>query len=330
MFQWRNRILSVDSRLLLGFYGIMPALLLIAAADSFVFGHALRDIFPKQPETYLWWVIVFNLPHIMASFVTYADREYLSAYKRSLSIGLLIAAGLTIGLQVFMGPLAFFVVTAAYTMYHVLMQQYGISLMLLKRRPDAVFQAWKWLTIAGSSMIYIEVYFPVLRDMLSLPVTLDVIGTWMIVLSAPLGGWFLWTAWKSDATRTAKLYFLGTYAMLYISALFYHWGYLFFMFLIPRFVHDATAFTVYAVHDHNRNLTTHHNWIYRVLKPLHLSPVLTCLPIGIAIAWVLTVNQNNLIAAFFISTFAFLHYYMEGHMWRREAPHRKNLSFRNV
>jgi len=328
MFSWRHRILSVDSRLLLAFYGIVPVLMLVAAADALFFNYAIRSIFPERPEAYLWWVIVFNLPHIMASFVTYADREYLRAYKRSLSIGLLIAAGLTISLPLLFSPLVFFVVGAAYTMYHVLMQQYGISLMLLKRRPDMNFQAWKWLTIVGSSMIYAEVYFPVLRNYLDLPY--DLVGTGLIIISAPLGLVFLWNAWRSDATRTAKWYFAGTFAMLYIACLFYHWGYLFFMFLIPRFVHDATAFTVYAVHDHNRNLVVTHNWLYRVFKPLHISPVILCLPLGIAIAWMLTVNQQSLIAAFFISIFAFLHYYMEAYMWRREAPHRKHLAFYNA
>ena len=327
---WRHRTLAVDSRLLLAFYGVVPLLMLVAAADALFFNYQVRDFFPKKPETYLWWVIVFNLPHIMASFVTYADREYLVSYKKSLSVGLLLAIGMTVIIPLVFGNLWFFVAGATYTMYHVLMQQYGISLMLLKRPPNRIFQLWRWLTIAGSALIYLEVYFPVLRDMISLPVTLDIVGTWLIVISAPFGAWFMLDVFKSDATKTAKLYFAGTYAMLYISCLFYHWGYLFFMFLIPRFVHDATAFTVYAIHDHNRNLTTYHNWIYRVFKPLHISPVILCLPVGIAVAWVLTFNSQNLIAAFFISTFAFLHYYMEAYMWRRNAPHRQNLSFYNA
>lgn len=324
---WRNRILTVDSRLLLAFYGIIPLLLVVAALDVIMFEHSLRNILPKQPETYLWWTVIFNLPHIMASFVTYADNEYLKAYRWPLSFGLLLAAGLTLGLPLTFGPLGLLAVGAVYTMYHVLMQQYGISLMLLKRPPNPVFLVWRWMTIAAASMIYLEVYFPALRQFVQLPVTLDMIGTWIIIISAPVGGIFLYQVLKSEASLTAKLYFLGTYLMIYTSCAFYHWGYVFFLFLIPRFVHDATAFTVYAVHDHNRNLVTPHNWIYRVLKPLHISPVILCLPLGIGIAWVLTVNQQNLLAAFFISVFAFLHYYMEGHMWKRNAPHRQNLSF---
>lgn len=328
---WLKRTLAIDSRVLLAYYAIIPALIVIAGLDHYFFHSAIRDFLPKKPETYLWWVLVFNLPHIMASLVTYAEPAYLAAYKKPLGRGMLVALALTFFIPILFGEIWLFVFGACYTMYHVLMQQYGISLMLLRKPADFAFKAFQWLSIIGTSFMYLAVYYPPIAHILPSSLSLDGVGTMMVVASIPFGLYVMARVLKSDASATSKAYFVGTFFMIGVSAMFYHTGYLFFMFLIPRFVHDATAFTVYAVHDHNRNLEVRHNVIYRALKPLHIPPAILCLPVGIAIAWVFSSNMTgSLVMAACVSIFSFLHYYMEGHMWKRGTLHRQYAPFHVV
>ncbi len=327
--RWLKQVLSVDSRVLLAYYAIVPVLILIAGWDRLFNASALKAALPQLPETYLWWTVVFNLPHIMASFVTYAEPAYVQAYRRPLAMGMAIALGLTLLIPALTSVTWLFVFGACYTMYHVLMQQYGISLMLLKRAPDRAFQWWRWLSISGASLMYLQVYYPPINDYLPEGSSMDVLGTLLLLASLPPGLVMLARVMRMEGPSvTSKAYFVSTFLMIAVAAGFYHTGYLFFMFLIPRFVHDATAFTVYAVHDHNRNIEVRHNLIYRVLKPLHIPPAVLCLPVGIAIAYVFSSNEaSSVVAAACVSVFSFLHYYMEGHMWKRGTLHRQYAPF---
>ncbi|MCB1538420.1 MAG: hypothetical protein H6865_06980 [Rhodospirillales bacterium] len=329
---WAKRRLSIDTRVLLSYYGIMPVLVAVALADHYFLGGRLRAVLPMRPEIYVWWTIVFNLPHIMASLVTYAEPEYLGAYRRPLTRGVLIAAALTLGVPFVLGQAWLFVSVAFYTMYHVLMQQYGISLMLVRRGPDRVFQVWRWLSIAGAGMIYLKVYYPPLDYALhdDWGIALDTSGIALIAASLPFGLWSLARVVRDPAPSLySKAYYAGTFCMTALSAAFYQAGYVFFLFLIPRFVHDVTAFTVYAVHDHNRNLEVRHNRIYRALAWTRVPPALLCVPLGIGIAWLFSNRDGGSTAlAAFATMFSFLHYYMEGYMWKRGTPHRQNAPFR--
>jgi len=154
----------------------------------------------------------------------------------------------------------------------------------------------------------------------------------LTVACMPFGAWFFWQMCQDAAvSKTTKIYFIATYAIIPATCLAGAAGYPFLLVIIPRFIHDATAFAVYAVHDHNRNLTTKYNVIYRVLAPLHISPALLCIPLAIALSWYFTANQmDSTWVMGFLLFFALLHYYMEAYMWKREAPHRKNVAFRVV
>lgn len=326
---WRNRIITIDTRFLLALYAIIPLSLLLVACDALFFQSRLRDIFPRSPDYYLIFLIIFNLPHIIASMVTYAEKEYLVAYKKPLLKGLLIVSALTFIIPYFIGVNEFFIFIALYTLYHVVMQQYGISLMLLKRRPNLVFELWKWLSISGGGLLYLDVYLPsALARFTSL--SLGDAGAVLMALSAPFGLYYFFQISRAkDITWVSKLYFFGTYLILLSSCFYYMAGYMFLLVLVPRFIHDATAFTVYAVHDHNRNLVVTHNWFYKVLKPLRVSPLILCFPLAIALGWWLTMNQNIYLPAMAVVVIlTLMHYYMEAYMWRRGMPHRDNVPFR--
>jgi len=326
---WTNEPITVDSRFLLALYAIIPLSFVLIGLDALFFDFAIAKFLPSNPEQYLWFLFIFNLPHIMASLVTYADRDYISAYKRPLLSGLAISLLLPAAFFAVGALNAFFIFIAFYTVYHVLMQQYGISLMLLKRPANKVFQLWKWLSIVAACVLYLHVYranaLAAWTD-----VSLLEIGTALVACSVPFGLYYFWVIAKDAAiSPTSKRYFLATFLIVIASCVACVIGYPFFLVLIPRFIHDATAFTIYAAHDHNRNLTAHHNVIYRAFKPLHISPVILCLPLAVALAWYFTAYQyDSPVVMYCLVVFMLLHYHMEGHMWKRGTPHRQNVSFR--
>jgi len=69
---------------LLAVYAITPVLLLLAAADYLFFNGAIRSVLPAHPEDVFLFALLFNIPHAVASFFSFADKEYLSFYRSKL------------------------------------------------------------------------------------------------------------------------------------------------------------------------------------------------------------------------------------------------------
>ena len=77
---------------LLSVYVFLPLVLVFIFCDHFFFNGAGRHMLPRNPETLLWYTLLFNLPHIFTSFFSFADREYLAFYKWPLLFGLPLIA----------------------------------------------------------------------------------------------------------------------------------------------------------------------------------------------------------------------------------------------
>src|SRR6201999_2188491 len=93
-----------------------------------------------------YWTLVFGLPHIISSFQTVCDREYLAQYR---ALVLRIAAIVVLPLCLYLAgvPQALiFTVFALLTVYHVIAQQYGIALGVAGLRPSWLSRACKWGT----------------------------------------------------------------------------------------------------------------------------------------------------------------------------------------
>ena len=106
-----------------------------------------------------------------------------------------------------------------------------------------------------------------------------------------------------------------------------HIGYTLFVILIPRVIHDLTAYTVYITHDRNRNRQGRINPLYRLTGGGRLSPLLLLPALSIAIAFVLSSHQHYPVISIAILTVSFLHYYFEGFIWRGPNPHRNYVNF---
>jgi hypothetical protein len=325
--------LIVRGGFLLCFYLIVPVSCVLVWLDIVFWDQHLRMTLPYLPEHMAIFGVLFRMPHVMASLVTYADKEYLSAYRSPLLKCLLAGCTLTVVLSFFEeGSTIMIVVLSIYNMYHAVVQQYGITLMLVQARPEWTFNLFKWVSIFLSCTGFLVIDFVPVNHQ---PVIIFY-GTpfcfllLLISTSCALHFFFTVVLRNPRVTRAAIAYFLSNVFVSVLGFVFFSWGYYFFATLMSTFVHDATAFAVYAVHDQNRNRETGEkgmttpNFIYRTLKPLRVAPIVLCVPMGIASAYVLEQVDESM----FVSViYTLLHYYMEGHMWKRGSMHRQYVNF---
>jgi len=324
---------AVDCRWLLALYALIPISLFLVAVDTLALdGVLLRQHLPAAPERWAFWTVIFGLPHIVASLLTMADREYLSHYRYKLLPPLLAFAAIACAGQFGPQPVgqrALFVFLAFYTVYHVLAQQLGLTLMMMDAPPSPVFRLWKWLAVLTGFAIYINVYGKTyLGEVMLGPVSVYQVTTLVavglcaavIVLAIRLTG---------DARhRIGTWYLWGNVALLGSALLINEIGYTLFVILVPRVIHDVTAYIIYVTHDGNRNRTRPVNLLYRLTRFSRLPPLLLLPAVSILIAYALTTHQHLPLVNVAVLTISFLHYYYESFIWRGASPHRQYVPFR--
>jgi hypothetical protein len=149
----------VHGKYLLLLYIVVPIAVILIGIDRFLLDDALNNgILSQEPGKWFLWTLLFGMPHAVASFISLADREYLAHYKRKLLIPIpVIILGSAVTLLVF-GEVVFFLIYISYTLYHLLAQQVGIAMMLLKKKPVRNIFWWKWLSVVASIGIFIAAF----------------------------------------------------------------------------------------------------------------------------------------------------------------------------
>ncbi len=319
-----NFTILINPKVLLAIYSVMPLSLLFIAADSFVLNGHIKVSLPVDPRVYAWFVILFMVPHIIASFFSFADKEYLEYYKPRLLRGAQIAVILGIFLPAIAGatilPILAF---ATYTMIHVFMQQSGVSKSLMKNSAPAHVY-WQWLGIAISTVIYSYLLIP-------MP-WLDKIGGYSNLIKAVsvlvLGIYSLLAIniARQSRTKLGKVYFWGSHSMPILGALYIVSGYPILALLIPRIIHDLTAYTFYITHDNNRFNETKSNVLYRATSGIKLPVYLASPLISILLTFAIAKFNSSALAVVLTCIF-FLHYYTESMIWKRDSLHRTQIKY---
>lgn len=301
-------------------HAIVPLLFAVLLIDWWFLDNAWQPYLQWNLTTLGIYLLVFELPHIVASFFSYADKEYVQHYrKRLLLVPIIIVVGLSLFWYNFF--LAY-VLYAFLTMYHVTRQQTGITAMLLKRS-SLLHHTWSWLMIIaytyGLLMVFETTQYS--GDVIVNQTVLNLVVTLFLFVTL----WY--AAVMRGVSREGWWYFVMTSVVALCAFLFMGLGYGFLAILAVRFVHDITAFIFYTVHDVNRNRDVTHNIIYQYLVPLGL-PQLIVTPIGaIVLAATLRYGLEVLgYATVILFTFGFVHYYLEGFMWKRDSLHRQHIS----
>ena len=323
--------LTVSRRLLLMIYAVIPVALFVMAIDVIGLDHTLlNNYLSDNPENLVFWTVLFGLPHIIASLVTLADRDYIKHYNRRLYIpALVIISGIIIIPQLF-GELALLLIYALYTMYHVLSQQFGIAMMLLKRRPDKIFQAWRWLSVIAVTGLFFVAYDKwklVFFTIGGIPL-LQIINfiAALLVSASVVFAYKIYRETRPDLLSIESLYLWSNVVLIIAAYICAISDYTFLLIAMPRIIHDVTAYVIYSVHDQNRNAGHPNNVIYKLLAFTRIPPLVLCPLISIPVAYLVTQADpsGGLYSLYF---FAFFHYYYEGFIWKKDGPHRQFVRF---
>jgi len=298
----------------------VPVGIVVPLVDATMFDGALRRVLPAMPDDLLFWTVVFNVPHVVASELLLLDREYIRHYgKHMLFAATAIAALTALAFTDFLPPVFWLWFGATVLMYHVIGQQVGILRMMGGGTPGKILEAWKVLAVVTFLLGLGQTFAP--ADRLAAGSALTWIGVGLCASTSVLA----LVIWRRLQAPRAKLYLLANQVMFLSFLPLAAGGYSFFLLIIPRFVHDLTAFAFYVNHDQNRNRERKHGLLYRAFGFTRL-PVWVLLPgVSIAIGLVL-VEIDPVLLVHPVGTLSLFHYYMEAVSWRSSGLHRRSIA----
>lgn len=313
-----QEVKSIPKKLFLYVYLILPVLLLVVLADMFYFDSWLRPYMGIEAILLPLFIFIFNLPHIIASFFSFFDREYVTYYRKHLFFYLpmlLIATALLLFVNWELG-LVFFILN---DVWHGIKQKVGIAL-ILGARPGLLHKIWTLLPFYITAVVYTyflipQVYPDYLLPFVSPSILLGVIGLFIVMILM---------MWKS--VPQVRLYIFLVSVLFLISYFFVLAGYIFFAILAFRFVHDISAFAFYVNHDYNRNKDGHKNWFYRAFSLIPLPVIILTPVLGVLFAYITRVATNGIVIGYsIVILICMCHYYLESVMWKRDSLHRKHV-----
>lgn len=332
--------MAVSFRFLLGLYLVIPVCLILQLVDQYFLDYTIRDALPSSPGHFLLFQLLFGTPHIIASsLLLLTHPDYLKVFqKRLLFMSVFIATFFGVG-SLFIPYKALYIITACWTVYHVLKQQHGIAKAVC-RLPALAFNLQVAISVAGGCLIYLGVF---LHNSLS-PEQAELILTISMLMSIAL---FFSSLWCMRFINNAQgFWFLWANTLLVVvSYYFLSQQYFFMAILIPRLVHDISAYSFYVSHDYNRHnsvIDTH--CLYSFVKKLRI-PVVVVLPVlSFLLTYLLqaygddfinlimrTLFATEIYKAITLGLFGYLalmHYYSEAFIWSAGSPVRQYIFFK--
>lgn len=330
---------AIPFKLMLSYYMLAPLALAIMAYDQLVLGGAWQKVIPPSPYIFFFYAVFFNLPHIVCSSFMLLNRDYISHYKKPLmgvigaSVALTLFAGWLIaysGLNQIYGYLISIFIFSAITLYHVFMQQLGIN-KLFARDGHWAFDMIAWSNILPGSGAYLLVFTfgnPTAAHLYPLIYGLSIKAG---VVCVGLATFLYVYCWFRSKTTAGRIYLVANWLASICGLLAIMHEYWLFALVVPRVIHDLTAFTVYINHDHNRYLEkgTKSHPIYGPLQRIGM-PALVLTPL-IAMAIALPISKGYVNVGWFtFYILALIHYGTESFVWKNGTPHRKYLAFSGV
>jgi len=274
----------------------------------------MNSALSPDPHDYAVFTLIFTFPHILASFFSFADKDYINFYKRRLTWSLRIVFALSLVLSL-LGEAVFFTVFATYTMSHVFLQQGGIS-KTLSRTQNKLWKYWQFLGVALSASIYLYIYVGQNNSL----------RTWMILsfilMLCAFCGIGMSLVNDTEPT-TGKLYIFATTLLPIIGAMYVRLDYVILALAVPRIVHDITAYIFYISHDHNRNQQTSNNYLYKSFNITKIPVVLLSPALSILMAYWLQQSLDGAFLTPIVGLLFLFHYQVEGYVWKSDSMHRR-------
>lgn len=330
---------AIPFKLLLSYYLIAPLALAIMLGDQLFLGGAWQRLIPTTPYVFFLYAVFFNLPHIVCSSVMLLNKEYITHYRKGLlwvlavAVALPVLAGFFLSnpnystFNVYMVSIGIF---AAITLYHVFMQQLGINKMFA-RSGHWAFNAIAWSNILPGTGAYILMFIASYAQAAQYYPAIHHYSVLAGFVCIGISSVFYVICWRCSQTRAGRLYLVanGLAALAGLCAIYFE--YWLFALVVPRVIHDLTAFTIYINHDTNRyrQLGRKAHPLYGPLWRLGVPAFILTPLVAIAIALPISKGYINIgWAAFYI--LALIHYGTESFVWKHGSLHRRYISFTGV
>lgn len=331
--------LAVSYKMLLSLYAIIPLCVILQLTDSYAFGGALMQSLPTSPGHFILFQLLFGTPHILASGILItSNKDYFAFYhKKILYMTLALMVFFSIATQL-VPYYVLYIMVASWTVYHVLKQQHGVGRSIYQL-PTWAFYLLLWLSIAAGISVYMGIF---LKNTLTVQQ-----AEWLkqaaggLVISLLLS-----TFWCQQyvKTRFGALFMWANSLLIVSSFYFYTQQYYFLAILIPRLVHDATAYIFYVTHDVNKHAGHPQNFLYRWSEKIKLNVFIVLPLLSFALTFLLQEYGDQLVNTltnfFFgmefrqvisvglIGYFSLMHYYTEAFTWKHGSPYRKYIRFK--
>jgi hypothetical protein len=326
-FNKEANMLNIKLSHLILLYCIIPVALIAVWVDQSLLDGALLKSFPFRPESWLLWIYLFGMPHVIMGMQMFADKEYLQAYGWRLLRILVTCLVLPPVVIALFGDDYLFAIFMGFIVYHTVAQQMGLTLVALKKSPDFFFYVWKWAAVGIGAILYVMMYwrFPMaLIDRYGLREPLMMVGLWLLVVGVFAAGVMMW---RNRANRLGVVYIAANVALIGADCLLFYMHYFFLVVVMGRIIHEFTAWPIYIAHDHNRNRVVVHNWLYRVFKgvgPVGMVSLVIAFAVGFAVQY--TASVVPFVTSVVVSL-SIYHYYTEHFLWRRGGLLRMNVGF---
>lgn len=330
--------LPVSFRFLLSLYGIVPLCLCVVWLDKFGFHHALRDMLPSSPGHFLLFQVLFGTPHIIASnLLLFSHTDYVLTFKNKL-VGMTLFIALFFGVgSLFIPYQTLYIISACWTVYHVLKQQHGVAKAVC-RLPNWAFYLQLWLSIGAGIFMYMGIFLKnsLEQDEAALVLQIATVLTLALTLSTVV-------CQKQVHSKLGVMFLWANTLLVAVSLFVYSQQYYFLAILIPRLVHDMTAYSFYISHDVNRHGDNPQNGLFRMAARCHF-PVALVLPLlSFLLTYLLQVYGDDMVNAILQTLFstqiykavtlgligylALMHYYTESFVWAAGSPLRRYIRF---
>ncbi|GEM_PF-940589 len=311
-----SELLAISRKVLLYAYLVLPVLLTIVLVDMFLLDSRFLPHLGVEALFSPFYIILFLLPHIIASFFSFFDRQYVRYYKKHLFVYLpLLLTGTALLLYYnFVWGLVFFLLN---DIWHGVRQQVGIGL-ILGAKPGILHRLWTLVPFFVGSVAYVYIVHPSAYLDAIVPYISPalLIGEILILLI------MIAEMWVSPAH--VRLYIFLVSMLFVFSYFFILTGYIFLSILAFRSIHDITAFSFYMTHDYNRAKGGSLNYLYALISKVPIRVMLLTPVLGILIAYLIRASTEKLTFGFsIIILICMSHFYLESVMWKRGSPHRE-------
>jgi len=231
-----------------------------------------------------------------------------------------------------------YIMVASWTVYQVLKQQHGVGRGIYQL-PSWAFYMLLWLSIGAGIAIYMGIF---LKNTLTVQQ-----AEWVKQTAGGLVICLLFsTFWCQQyiKTRFGSLFMWANSCLIIASFYFYIQEYYFLAILIPRLVHDATAYIFYVAHDFNKHAGHPQNFLYRWAAKIRLNVFIVLPLVSFALTFLLQVYGDQWFDAItqflfdmkirqaitvgLIGYFSLMHYYTEAFTWKFGSPYRKYIRFK--